>query len=109
MDRNSYLQNFTYYKGERRCPYIKDKGKAFWWKVEKYAFEGDDEKENKQLSMTMVGYLKEHHWQGDALSNTTLEDFLHRAEELYIKGIWSRSYICLKSFSLKDAIRENSI
>lgn len=109
MDKKSYLELFKYYKGESHCPYYEDKGKAFWWKVERYAYERKDEKENNQLSMTMVEYLKEHHWQGDAHSDTTVEEFLHRAKELYLKGIWSRSYICLKAFNFKDAERENFI
>ena len=52
------LKNYKYYKGEAENPYQnKDFGKAFWWKVEKYAAQRNDDKERDMLSMTMVNYL----------------------------------------------------
>lgn len=106
MKNNELLRNYKYYKGETANPYIsKDFGKAFWWTVELYAAENGDEKESATLSMTMVNYLKEKMWQGDAHPNTTLQEMLKRADVLYNHGIWSRDYICNKSFSYQQAVQ----
>ena len=71
------LKNYKYYKGEAENPYQnKDFGKAFWWKVEMYAAQQNDDKEQDMLSMTMVNYLKEHHWEGDGQHDTSKEEML---------------------------------
>lgn len=100
------FNNYKYYKGESKNPYEgKDFGKAFWWTVERYAVEADDEKERDMLSMTMVHYLKEHHWEGDCQSDTTKEEMLKRAEELYNHGIWCGDYISLKRYTFQQAVQ----
>lgn len=102
------LKNYKYYKGEAENPYQdKDFGKAFWWKVEMYAAQRNDDKERNMLSMTMVNYLKEHHWEGDGQHDTTKEEMLKRADELYNNGIWSRDYIGLKRYTFQQAVEYN--
>lgn len=59
------------------------------------------------LSMTMVNYLKEHLWEGDGQHNTTKEEMLKRADELYNHGIWSRNYIGLKQYTFQQAVQES--
>lgn len=100
------LKNYKYYKGEPTNPYeSKDFGKAFWWVVELYAVEAGDEKERDMLSLTMVNYLKEHLWEGDGQHDTTKEEMLKRADELYNHGIWSRDYIGLKRCTFQQAVQ----
>lgn len=102
------FENYKYYKGEKVNPFEgKDFGRSFWWKVEYYAASNHDDKEKGQLSQTMFYYLKEHHWQGDSHPNTTLQEFQQRARELYMRGIWSRSYITTKSHTIEQAIAES--
>lgn len=98
----SDYKNYKYYKGESENPYTsKDFGKAFWWTVELYAVQKKDEKEREMLSMTMVNYIRAHHWNGEG-HDTTKEEMLKRASELYQKGLWSRDYIGIKKWSLKQ-------
>lgn len=79
--------------------------RLFWWKLELYAIEADDEKECDMLSMTMVNYLKEHLWEEDGQYDTTKEEMLKRADELYNHGIWSRDYIGLKRYTFQQAVQ----
>lgn len=106
MDKKELLAFCNYYKGEPNNPYQgKDFGKAFWWKLELYAIEADDEKECDMLSMTMVNYLKEHLWEGEGQYGTTKEEMLKRADELYNHGIWSRDYIGLQRYTFQQAVQ----
>ena len=84
------IENYTYYQGESLNPY-NDFGRSFWWELEREAALNGDGKEKWELSETMTHYLKEKMWQGDAMSDTSEKEFLERAEELYISGLWSRS------------------
>lgn len=99
----SKFSDYTYYHGEKDCPFT-DVGKSFWWELERYAFENNDEKTKGQLAMTMVFYLKEKLWEGDGQPDTSLKEFLQRAETLYNKGLWYRSYITTKPITLNDVI-----
>lgn len=100
------FKNYQYYKGEKENPFEgKDFGKAFWWTVEMYAVEAKDEKEPNVLSLTMVAYLKEHHWEGDGQHDTSKEEMLRRADELYNHGLWCRDYIGLKRCTFQQAIK----
>lgn len=100
-------RNYLYYKGETECPFD-DFGGTFWWELEKEAVARNDKKQSGQLSITMIHYLKEKMWQGDAMSDTTEKEFLERAEELYIGGLWSRSYLTTQSYTLGQVILENA-
>lgn len=98
------FKNYKYYKGEKENPFEgKDFGKAFWWKVEMYAADAKDEKEQDMLSLTMVDYIREHHWEGDCQHDTSKEEMLKRADELYNNGLWCRDYIGLKRFTFQQA------
>lgn len=100
--------NYKYYRGEKEDPYKStDFGKSFWWTMELYAFEANDEKEKDMLSMTMIHYLQEHMWEGDGLPDTTKEEMLKRADELYNQGFWSRNYICSKRYTFQQAAKES--
>ncbi len=102
------FNNYKYYKGEQNDPYEgKDFGKSFWWTLESYAAKADDEKERDMLSMTMVQYLKEIMWEGDGQPDTTKEEMLKRADELYNHGFWSRNYIGHKSYTFQQAVQES--
>lgn len=92
--------SYKYYHGESENPFAHDFGRSFWWRVESYAAERKDAKEAGRLSASMINYLREHIWQGDAQSDTTESEFLVRAQELYSLGLWSRSYICIKAWTL---------
>lgn len=97
--------NYKYYKGEKENPFQgKDFGRAFWWQLELYAFEANDDKEKDMLSMAMVNYLKEHMWEGDGQHDTTKEEMLKRADELYNQGFWSRDYIGLKRYTFQQVV-----
>lgn len=101
--------NYKYYKGEKEPPFAgKDFGKSFWWKLESYAFKANDDKEKGMLSMTMVNYLKELMWEGDGQHDTTKEEMLRRADELYNQGLWSRSYISIKKYTLRQVIEDGN-
>lgn len=100
--------NYLYYKGEAENPFEQSSlGKDFWWEVEHHAFKRNDKKEEGRLSKTMKTYILEHHWEGDAQSNTTRELALQRATEMYRMGIWSRSYITSKDYKLEYAIDDS--
>ena len=102
------MKNYKYFNGEKENPFKgKDFGKAFWWKVERYGFEAGDKKEDGKLSRTMMDYIKEHHWEGDGQSNTDMLTALKRATTMYQKGIWSRSFVTVKSFTLARAEKES--
>ena len=98
--------NYSYYKGQQKNPY-NDKGKFFWWNVEKEAYDRGDEKKEGELSMSMALYIKEKLWLGDGQPDTTLEEMYKRAQQMYNDGIWSRHYLCLKKYTYKEAIAEN--
>ena len=99
------IENYTYYQGESQNPF-NDFGRSFWWDLEREAALNGDRKEKWELSETMTHYLKEKMWQGDSTSNTTYEDFYKRILELYNKGLWSRNYICVKGYTIQEAIKE---
>lgn len=89
------MSNYKYYNGESKNPYeCGDLGKSFWWCMEYEAVLAGDKKEADKLSETMVHYIREKMWQGDAHSDTDWGTALKRATELYVKGLWSRNYIC---------------
>ena len=93
--------NYKYYNGEDRSPY-RDDGKDFWWRVEKYAHDANDDKIENQLSETMCAYIRERHWQGDtANTNTTWPVALGRATEMYLKGVWEGSYLTRKKVAIQ--------
>lgn len=99
-------KNYRYYHGEDECPFS-NRGKSFWWTIERYAHERNDNKEKDELSQSMVYYLKEKMWDGDGQHDTTLEEMLKRAGQMYLKGVWSRSYLNSKSYTFQEAEREN--
>lgn len=101
------FKSYLYYKGEDKNPFT-DFGKSFWWTVEKEAATRNDKKQSGLLSDTMTHYLKEKMWQGDAMSDTSEKEFLERAEELYISGLWSRSYLTTKAYTMGQVILENT-
>ena len=106
------FRGYKYYKGEKQNPYInKDFGKAFWWKVESYAFTDSNWKDENELSVTMVSYLKEHHWDGECQHDIPWEGALTRAREMYLQGIWSQNYMTTIGYTLikatKDSKRNN--
>lgn len=93
--------NYKYFKGEKEEPF-EDEGKSFWWKVESYAFNANDEKQKDQLSETMCAYIRERHYQGDTSdANIKWSVALERATEMYLKGIWEGSYLSRKKVSIK--------
>lgn len=99
--RTDKLKNYKYYKGEKESPF-NDDGKSFWWKVESYAFNASDDKREDQLSETMCAFIRERHWQGDTYNaNTKWSVALERATEMYLKGVWSGSYLTRWKVSLK--------
>lgn len=101
-------ENYSYYKGESKNPFEgKDFGKAFWWELERDAFERGDKKQKRQLSESMVEYIREKMWDGDGQHDISLEVALIRAAELYRLGVWARSYITVGRFSLDMAIKES--
>lgn len=101
-------KNYKYYKGESENPYeSKDFGKAFWWVVESYAADAKDDKEPDMLSMTMVNYIKNLHWESPGYYDTTKEEMLKRADELYNSGYWSGSYISSKRYTFRQVVEES--
>ena len=93
--------NYMYFDGGNKSPYI-DEGFSFWWKVESYAYSNKDEKEKGKLSDSMITYLRNLHWEGDAQSDTSYEEFIKRASEMYIKGVYDRRYLCDKKRELNQ-------
>ncbi len=103
------MKHYKYYNGEKENPFEgKDFGKAFWWKVELYAIEANDKKEDDKLSRTMMDYVHDLCWEGDGQSDTTWDDALKRATKMYVKGIWARSHITTKSFTFAMAEEESN-
>ncbi len=96
------MKNYKYFNGEKECPFT-DFGRSFWWKVEMYAAHANDDKDLDMLSMTMVNYLQEHHWDGACQHDTTKEEMLKRADKLYNHGIWSGDYIRIKRYTFQQA------
>lgn len=99
-------KNYSFYKGEEVCPFS-DFGKAFWWRVESYSAEQDDDKKPERLSPVMFAYLKSHMWEGDAQPTTSLVEFKKRATALYLRGAWSRNYVTQRCWSLEQGLGEN--
>lgn len=100
MDKKTFA-NYIYFKGEDESPF-EDDGKSFWWMVESYAYNANDEKLKDQLSETMCAYLRERHWQGDTCdANTKWSVALERATEMYLKGIWKGSYLSRKKAAIQ--------
>lgn len=97
-------KNYSYYKGEEKCPFDGLSGKSFWWELEQYAFENKDEKLAGRLSDTMLEFIRERVWQSDSGWDTTWEIGIKRATELYKKGLWSSRYICTSSANIDEAI-----
>lgn len=98
-------ENYSYYKGEKQNPFEgKDFGKAFWWNLESHASERGDKKQKRQLSESMVEYIREKMWDGDGQHDISLEVALIRATEAYKLGIWARSYITCSDYTLDQAI-----
>ncbi len=88
-------KNYLYYKGEKEAPFTD--GRAEWWKIESYAFHANDEKKPNLLSEKMCAFLRERHWQSDSgIGTNTWEEALIKAHDIYIKGLWSSSYIINK-------------
>ena len=101
-------ENYSYYKGEKENPFTgKNSGKAFWWELEREAFERGDRKKKKELSKAMVDYIREKMWDGDGQHDISLEVALIRATEMYKIGVWFRSYITCSRVTLDDAIKAN--
>lgn len=91
--------NYKYYKGEKENPYSIFEGRGIWWNIETYAFDNEDEKEKDYLSITMLLYIRERHWEG--LPTTTWEECVKRATWMYRNGLWNSAYL-----SNKDAKKE---
>jgi len=102
-------ENYSYYKGEKENPhqYNGDVGKYFWWTIEAHAAERGDRKRKKELSDSMVDYIREKIWDGDGEHDISLEVALIRATEMYKIGVWFRSYITCSRVTLDDAIKAN--
>ena len=102
-------ENYSYFKGEKQNPheYNGDVGKYFWWTLESYAAERGDRKKKKELSKTMVEYIREKLWGGDGQPDVSLEVALIRATEMYKIGVWYRSYVTCSWITLDDAIKAN--
>lgn len=102
-------ENYSYFKGEKKNPHEHngDVGKSFWWTLESYAAGHGDQKKKKELSVTMIGYIREKMWEGDGYSDLSLEVALIRATEMYKLGIWDRSYLNCSWVKLDDAIKLN--
>ena len=97
------MGKYKYYKEERKNPFPADSGKNIWWEIESYAFRDKDEKEKNKLSPKMCEYIREKVWQSDSGHNTTLEEAYKRAQELYMKGLWSIGYIAQKEITIDNA------
>lgn len=94
--------NYKYYKGEEETSYSNFKGKGIWWRIEKYAFDKNDDKEKGYLSITMLNYIRNKHWESDSgMPTTTWEECVRRATWMYRNGLWSSAYL-----SDKDAKKE---
>lgn len=86
------FENYSFFRGESTCPFS-DEGRCLWWRVESYAVENGDIKISGELSPTMLAYLREHMWQGDAQPDTSETEFKKRAQAMYSRGVWSRSHL----------------
>lgn len=106
MDKKELLASCRFYKAEKESPFLSS-GISFWWRIESYAVERGDKKERDSLSPSMVSFLKQHMWEGDGQHDTTEDEFHKRATELYKAGVWSRSYINVRSFTWEDVLKEN--
>lgn len=86
------FDNYSFFKGEAECPFT-DKGRAFWWRVEAYAYLHRDIKKSGELSATMLSYLKERIWQTVSGWTTSWDEALSRAKFCYKRGLWNAGYI----------------
>lgn len=100
-------ENYYFFKGESACPFI-DEGPCFWWRLESEAFSAQDKKKPRELSPTMWAYLREKMWQGDGQADTSESEFKARAQEMYLGGVWSRSYLNVRSFPRSRVFREKN-
>lgn len=101
--------NYSYYKGEKQNPhqFNGDVGKCAWWNLEYEAALRGDVKKKKQLSKTMIEYIREKIWGGDGQPDISLEVALIRATEMYKMGIFSRDYLTCSWVTIDDAIKQN--
>ena len=98
MEKQELLKFCRYYKGENNCPYTD--GRSTWWVIERYGVEAGD-KTDQGLSPKMISFIKERIWQSDSGWDTTWEEALSRANELYDKGVWCAGYISYKSATIQ--------
>ncbi|MBR1889446.1 MAG: hypothetical protein IJ816_02335 [Alloprevotella sp.] len=98
--KSDLLQFCRYYKGEDKSPF--EDGRSIWWMLERYAVNAGD-KTNKDLSPTMINYIRERIWQSDSGWNTNWSEALYRAKTLYEQGKWNAGYIADKSTSISIA------
>lgn len=94
MEKKDFLPFCRYYKGEKECPF--NDGRGEWWIIEYYGVNAGD-KTDKDLSPTMISFIKERIWQSESGCTTTWDEALKRAKELYEKGMWNAGYITDKA------------
>jgi len=100
MEREKLLKYCRYYKGEEIDPFVD--GRSVWWKIESYGVYFGD-KTFIELSPTMIDYIRERVWQSDSGWNTTWDEALKRAKELYRLGKWSVGYISQQEANISIA------
>lgn len=99
-------KNYSFYKGEKVCPF-QDAGRCFWWRLELEAALNNDKKNPGDLSSTMWNYLREKMWQGDAEPDTSEAEFRKRAKRLYSLGLWSRSFITTLDYPISRVVMDS--
>ena len=102
MTREELIKQCRYYKGEEECPFPAEDGRNRWWSIEAYGVNAGD-KTDKGLSPTMINFILYRVWESDSGWNTTKEEAIYRAKELYEIGKWNAGYIADKNAPISIA------
>lgn len=100
MEKNEFIKQCRYYKGEEENPFDNaiHFGKWQWWNLEYYSFKNGDIKEKDKLSKIMLEYIREWHWEPEMPpKSNTWEVAIERATELYLIGKFNGGYISHKA------------
>lgn len=95
------MGKFLYYHGESQNPYPDSSGKRFWWNLELYASEQNDDKITNELSDTMWRFIH-NRIMGETYMMISESEHRRRCTELYRKGWWNASYVTDNKYTLEQ-------